>query len=231
MGLRCNTILKKGTMYYKSQTVERQRAVTLLYSTNWDRVRSAALDSNPNLTANDAYECVARLADRLQHYPVNLKLTDDAFCSWAANVLETSVFICALKSETESYVYAAVHRVLAACEELGVNQQTPHELGTADEIASDVWTWALDHIDELMKAGTAKLTTRMYARARWQARAWKTRQLRDRARYAPIDAAERIEDDGRPKLRAIVLGPGDEFAYDEPEYTEAPEPYDCGLAA
>ena len=176
----------------KPQTVEHQRAVTSLFTANWARINDAALESNSHLTAADAYECVSRLADKLADYPG--KLMDDAFCTWAANVLEASVFICALKSETERYVYRAIHRILATCEDLGVNRQTRRELGTADEIASDTWMWALGHIDELRKPGTGRLTTRMYARARWQARQWRTNQLREKSCYASIDDLAAIEE-------------------------------------
>jgi hypothetical protein len=215
------------------QTAERQRAVNELYFTNFGRLIFEALDSNKHLTQPDAHECVSRLAGKLQIYPDRLKLTDDAFCRWAANALEAAVFVCALRNESEPFVYKAIHNVLAMCDGLGVHYRTMHELGTADEIASDVWLWMLTHVDELRTPGSAKLTTRMFERARWTARQWKTRQLRDRAKYAPLDAAERIEDDGRPKLRPIILGPGDEFAYDPaPEYTDHSDlaPYDKVIA-
>jgi hypothetical protein len=182
----------------KSQTAERLRAVKEIYFSMFGRLISEASDSNKNLTANDAYSCVSNLAHKLQYYPDRLKPTDDAFGRWAANVMEASIFICALMTETSPFVYRAILNVLATCDGLGVND------GTKDEIASDTWMWALTHIDELMKPGTsnsadrrpAKLTTRMAERARWAARAWKTQQLRAKGEYAPldeVDAAQSIQ--------------------------------------
>lgn len=176
----------------KTQMAERLRAIKELYFANFDRLISEALDSNKHLTASDAHSCVSNLAHKLQHYPDRFKLTDDAFCRWAANVLEASIFIFALRNECASVVYKKIIDVLNTCDNLGVNDSTK------DEIASDVWLWALSHIDELRKPGTAKsptrrpakLTTRMSARARWTARAWKTAQLRAKAEYAPLNAVE-----------------------------------------
>jgi hypothetical protein len=164
------------------QTAERLRAVNDLYRNNFERLISEALDSNKHLTAFDAHNAASSLAHKLKHYRLMLK--DDDFCRWAANVLEATIFIHALIAETERFVYKAIHNVLANCDGLGV------DYCTADEIASDVWMWALTHIDELRKPGTAKLTTRMSDRARWQARAWKTQQLRDKAKYASLEDAE-----------------------------------------
>jgi hypothetical protein len=194
----------------KPQTAERLRAVQEIYFSNFGRLTTEALDSNKHLTATDAYSVVSNLAQKLQHYPDRHKLTDDAFCRWAMNVMEASIFICALITEAKPFVYRAILKVLVVCDDLGVND------GTKDEIASDVWMWALHHIDELMKPGTsnsadrrpAKLTTRMSELARWQARQWRTNQLRAKAEYAPLDdveAAQSIHLYGGRQTRAATI--------------------------
>jgi hypothetical protein len=167
---------------------ERAVKVKQLYANNWARIIEACHESNSNLQASDAYDCVSRLEDKLQYYPA--KLSDDAFCEWAANVLAASVFICALRSECEPHVYRAILTVFATCDGLGVDD------GAADEIASDVWMWALAHADDLMKPSPtgARLTTRIYGRARWAARSWKTMRLREKSRYASLDDAEAAQE-------------------------------------
>lgn len=193
----------------KPQTPERNQAVKQLYFKNQGRITDAALASNEDLTAVEAEQCISGLADKLQLYPQRWKLTDGAFCRWAANVLESAIEfrilsrrretqIATIHRDCKETVHRAIRKTLAQCTNLGVNHRSKGDgdafttAGTEDEIASDTWVWVMKHIDELMERGTASIKTRLYAQAVWQARAWQQTQTRERAKRSAFDSFEQI---------------------------------------
>jgi hypothetical protein len=171
----------------KPMDAARLEAVRKLYFNSWGRLVADAHETNRYLNAQDADDCVSSLAGKLQYYPPHFKLTEDAFARWAGNVLAATVFMHGLQRQTERSVRRAIRRGLAGCGGLGVAYRTEHELGTEDEIVSDTWLWALDHIDELMVPGTAKLTTRMYEQAEYQVRKWKSARTDYKKAHVVLD--------------------------------------------
>ena len=57
-----------------------------------------------------------------------------------------------------------------------------------DDLSCKVWLWATENFRRILTAPTnASMPTRLYARAEWVARAWRTETLRARARLSPLD--------------------------------------------
>jgi hypothetical protein len=49
-------------------------------------------------------------------------------------------------------------------------------------LSNDVWLWVIENLEDLLAPGTAKVGTRLRAKAFWVARSWKTQRLRSRKR-------------------------------------------------
>lgn len=160
-----------------SQTAERARAVEKLYFSVWGIVREAAL-TNPHITETDAHQIVTAVVNQLPTYagPID----EAAFLDWTSEIIKPAIAFAAIRRQCEPYVRGAIRKVLALCADLGVNH------GTEDEIASETWVWALRRLDDLLIPGTAKISTRLFARARLDALAWRQRQIRAKNRFAVV---------------------------------------------
>jgi hypothetical protein len=157
---------------FKPQTAERFLQVKELYKTSWSRLVEDAHEANPHLLPEDAFDCVASLAAKLSVYPDHLKLTESAFANWAKECLSSTVFLHGLIRECGPAVRRSIRVFLTAqCGGLGVDDST------VDQITSSTWLWALKNVDALLKPGTARLPTRLAAQAKWQVRAWKSKQI------------------------------------------------------
>jgi hypothetical protein len=210
---------RNTTAAYKPQpqpTAERIRAVEQLFSRNYGSLTDAAL-AGKHVTATEGSDVTARIAENLHHY--HGPIDDAPFLRWAYEVAQPVLSFLEIQHQCERYVFAAIYKVLKNCDGLGVNHRSYDysgrivQYGTVDEIASDVWIWTLEHLDELSVPGKAKLTTRMSERAMWTARAWKTKQIRQRDKTVNIEGFLLKEQNGTSKPKPIVLGPGDEDAY------------------
>jgi hypothetical protein len=192
----------------------RLEAVKQLYFNSWKRLIADAHESNQYLTAQDADDCVSSLAGKLQHYPLHLKSSEDVFAQWAGNVLAATIFMHGLQRHTEPFARRAIRRVLAQCSDLGLTYRTEFELGTEDEILSNLWLWALTHIDELLREGTAKLTGRIYKRAHFQARAWKSEQLHHKQVHAVIDDLSLLYCEENDDAKTYSIGSVNDWDHD-----------------
>jgi hypothetical protein len=189
---------------FQPQTAERHAAVVAAYTKYWSRLIEDAHDaaskneSGPlTLSPDDSYRVVERLAPMLCNYPAHFKLTEKVFVRWARESLSATTFIQGLIRECEPAVRKAIRVFLATqCGGLGVTykgrerlsakadegDEDGETLGTEDEIVIDVWIWALSNLKKIMKPGTAPLPVRMAAQAGFQAKKWKSRAVKEKAR-------------------------------------------------
>ena len=172
---------------------DRTGRIKELYFRGFAAITDAAL-TDERLRPEDAFDISDGLAHHLELYAG--ELTDDDFLSWCVDVIQPAVQFYAIKRESIKRVYAAIWRVLKSGEDLGICDDAH-----ADDIAQDVWLWALAHLDELTAPNQpAKASTRLYEYARWQARAVKQTALRARERFVDSEVAVRIGRDDKRKL-------------------------------
>jgi hypothetical protein len=183
-------------------TAKRQREIKRLYFASFGFITDAALDDK-RLTQEDGQLIAEGVARHLRIYEG--ELNQDAFESWAFDIIKSAIAFYGMKRECEKRVYAAIRSVLKDCRDLGCDGDT------ADEIACLTWLWALENLDDLLKPGQpAKPSTRLYKAAYWYARTEKTRRLRERERFVPSDLSRMGHDeDGLlviepPKSRDVV---------------------------
>lgn len=80
------------------------------------------------------------------------------------------------QSDAKRFIYAGIWKVLNTATDLVDDR-------TAQDIADNVWMWAVENLNELLTPGTATISTRLYEKAYWQARAWKTSKLRAQQKF------------------------------------------------
>lgn len=156
---------------------------------------------NPWVTPRDAHHIFNGIAEHFERY--SGECSPGPFLVWAMEMIEPATFILGLRNECRQAVRTAIGTVLARCLDLGI---TPW---TVDEIESDLWLWALQHLDDLQTPGRASLKTRLCKRATLQARAWKTTQLRHRNRFVNVRADMVGYADGR-QVTVMLPSRGDE---------------------
>jgi hypothetical protein len=97
-----------------------------------------------------------------------------------------------------------------------------------DEVVNNTRVKVWEQADSFLSKGTAKLSTRLFGAAKWQAKAWKTETLRHQQRYVELVSDAWIE---------ARYESGKSSAYVEPiQCGEGPEltlkmlcPHGCGL--
>jgi hypothetical protein len=87
------------------------------------------------------------------------------------------------KSDAKRFIFEGIWKVVRAATDLMDDR-------TVQDIADNVWLWAVENPNELFTPGTAKISTRLYEKAYWQARAWKTAALRAQQKFISLDALE-----------------------------------------
>jgi hypothetical protein len=174
---------------------ERTAALEALFTQNYSHVMDAA--SGPGLSADDIDRLISATARHLDSY--DGELADESFRAWVIPHLETAAaFTIAHNGLRESYrrvVLKGIWSVLRQCGDLGIDSLT------VSEIESDVWTKIFLELDEWLAPGIssvpgrkpAKLATRLFAKSRFAAKAWKTTQLRRKARDVDMEDGEAIE--------------------------------------
>jgi hypothetical protein len=80
-------------------------------------------------------------------------------------------------------VYAALWSVLQGQQDLAEDTLEAE----VRALYFDTWIWAWENLDSLLTPGTASISTRLYAKAYWIARSWKTTRLRHRQRFVSYD--------------------------------------------
>lgn len=96
-----------------------------------------------------------------------------------------------IREQYRESVRGGIRSRLAGCSDLGADLTPGAAFSTVDELEQEVWVKVLERIDEFVTPGTAKLSTRLFALARFTAMRWKTDQVRQRRKlYRRIDQDE-----------------------------------------
>lgn len=170
-----------------SITPARKAAVERLCLQSYKGITAACL-ADERLTQEDAsliFGDLERASDRYTG-----ELTADAFQQWATEAIKPLVAFYALRREHWRAVYKGAWSIVHNATDLGYDENT------IPDIASDVWQWVLLGADSplIPGSGKGKISTRLYGKARWAARSWKTRQLRAKEKHIGADEAERLEE-------------------------------------
>jgi hypothetical protein len=187
-------------------TAERIKAVEQLYFNLWGRLIEPTLSRDSRLTAADGYEIVSGLARHLASYDGPLE--DEPFQSWAAEAVTLPIAFAVFRREHSKAVLKGLWSVLRNCGDLGFDAASDIPI-----LENQTWFKVWENLEDWLIPGPAKVSTRLYAMARFQARAWRTERLRERDRWVLFDNFLRKENSGYPKPKPIVLGPGDTDAF------------------
>lgn len=166
-----------------NDTLNRTEAVRQLYAKTFSNLINTSIDAGANqLQAN---RLVASLAEQLANYGGP---ADDQHCflQWAASILAPASAAFVIIEQNRGIIESAFTRVLATCPDFA-----SREPGHRSELYSDLLVWIIEHLSELLKPGTAKLSTRIYAAARFTAMSWRKIRIRHGQRFTR--SAEDVE--------------------------------------
>lgn len=144
---------------------------------------------NSTTTRNLNRDSARRLVEGLEPHLASFDgPVDDpyAFLLWANAILTPASTAFVLIEQNRKMIESAFSRVLASCPDF-CSREPNHR----SEIYSDLLLWIIDHLPELLKPGTAKLSTRLYAAARFAALTWRKARIRHRQRFTA--SAEDVE--------------------------------------
>lgn len=123
---------------------------------------------------------------------------DEAFLTWAAPAVKKRVQFYLIRRECEKAVYAGIWTVMHGAEDLS---QYDNPVETVKEIAEDTWGRIWTKWEELVASDVeASWPTRLREKAYWQARAWKTSQLRERKRFEDVLDRLAVDEEGQMYL-------------------------------
>lgn len=167
-------------------TPERKAAIEQLCLQSYEAITAACL-ADERLVQDDASLIFGDLEKASDRYTG--ELTTDAFQQWALEATKPLREFYAMRREHWRVVYAGAWSVIRNATDLGFDETV------IPEIEADTWNWVLLGSDSplLPGSGKGKISTRLYGKARWIARAWKTRQLRAKTKHVGIDEAVRLE--------------------------------------
>jgi hypothetical protein len=167
------------------EAADRQIEIERLFSTNYGHIMDAAL-SDRRLLVADAERIAQSLANHLGEYPGDLN--DQSFMEWATAVIGPAVirlqFFYDLYQQCRKKVLSGIWSILGQNLDLRDHSNVAFIL---EQIEGDTWAWALEHLDDLMIPGSAKLSTRLYAQGRFHAMTWRKNRLRDNERFDDAD--------------------------------------------
>jgi hypothetical protein len=167
-------------------TTERRKALEKLYVANYAAIREIA-SAEPSLLIQDIERLAESVAEHLDEY--SGPDDPDLFLDWAASIVQPAAAsvaaFYAMHTAHSRIVYKGIWSVLQGCSDLGADESV------AEELAQSVWIRIHSELPEWTRPGTAKLSTRLYSRARFAARRWKTDRLRNRAKF--LDFADMEE--------------------------------------
>lgn len=173
-----------------TQADERKKAIEQLVGQIYNAVEDHII-ADRILDHKDAYLIFGKLYDFLSAYTGELNASD--FLEWALDVLESHIFVCSLKKQYELFVLKAFWKILKDCPEFIEYAHIPGKEPrciTTEELSAELWFWCLQNSHELRVPGTAKTSTRLCARAKWIARAWKTNRIRARKNSSKLPSTD-----------------------------------------
>lgn len=148
----------------------RQQRVEQLYIHNFDFIRELT-QSDPRITSDEVEQIAAGVAKHLSSYAG--RLTDKAFQAWVTEIIVPVVGFYAIKQVARPFVLDAIWKGLGHTLEPSKYDDYPE---TVRELEQEVWLWVFLNIKKLRKRGTAKITTRLYRRAKIMTQDWMKRQ-------------------------------------------------------
>ena len=167
-------------------TPERKAAIEQLCLKCYKAITVACL-ADERLTPDDASLIFGDLETSVASYAG--ELNKDAFQQWALKAIKPLAEFYSMRREHWRAVYKGAWSIIRNATDLGFDEDTIRD------IESDVWQWVLFSPDSplIPNSGEGKISTRLYGKARWLARAWKTSRLRSKTKHIGIDEAERLE--------------------------------------
>lgn len=188
---------------------ERQKAVEDLYLRNYGFISALAL-SDTAMTFMDGEAIAEGIARYLMDY--SGELADEAFQSWAADIILPLLAFNEIHRTSARYVKSAIWKVLGSCSDLGVTADTLHEA------EQNVWVWSWLHLDKLRDPkAKAKPSTRLYEVAKFAALTIRKTLLRSREKFGGTPNLERI---GSDEAGCLVIEPESESESDPHEHYE-----------
>lgn len=151
-----------------------------LYFRNYGRLLDAVL-TDRRLFLGDAQRIVESVARFLPSY--DRELNDEAFLAWftevAAEALDKLKWFYDLHEECKRLIYKAMWMSVGRNCEIDDHiaaDEMPIVSQTVQDLSQELWTWVIENHEKLIIPGPAKLSTRLFARARIIAAAWKKKQ-------------------------------------------------------
>jgi hypothetical protein len=148
-----------------------------LYFKNYGRLLDTVL-TDRRLFLGDAQRIVESVARFLRDY--DRELNDEAFLDWfievTAEALDKLKWFYDLHEECKRLIYKALWMSVGRNNEIDDHiaaDELPIVSQTVQDLSQELWTWVIEHYEQLVIPGTAKLSTRLFARARIIAAAWK----------------------------------------------------------
>ncbi len=164
---------------------ERQTTIETLFQRHYTDLRDLAAE-DPRLLAPDADNILQGLAARLAQY--DGQLDDESFLLWAADIIGGAVerigFFYSLQRECRESIRVGIWMILSKNIDLIDNTNSSFVIR---QIEQNTLQWAWDHLDDLMETGSAKLSTRLAAQAKFQTLTWRKSRLRDNDKFHDAD--------------------------------------------
>jgi len=173
---------------------DRQQAVQNLYIRNFDFILEL-IHSDPGMSADAANQILDGIAKHLPDY--SGPLTNVAFQKWVTEIIVPVVGFYAIRRVCQPFVRKAIWEGLGHSTEPSKYDDYPE---TVKELEQEVWIWAFLNQEKLTKPGKAKITTRLFARAKVMTSDWMKRQ-RTR-RFAVIRRVYNLP--GKAKIKAAA---------------------------
>lgn len=164
---------------------DRQKITEALFLGSYAYLTDLIL-ADPRMTREDANHILASISQQLHQYDPSTHET--GFNSWCEAIITRQIEFYAMRRQYRNSVRKGLWAILSGCADLGF------ELATFAELENKTWTKVFLRLDELLKPGSAALSTRLYSLARFTAREWRTSRLRDRERFCTLDELVKIED-------------------------------------
>lgn len=166
---------------------EYKAAIEQLCLQSYKTITAACL-ADERLTPDDACLIFGDLEKSSASYTGELNA--GAFLEWSLGTIKPLVEFYGMRRQHWRAVYAGAWSIVRNATDLGFDENT------IPDIASDVWNWVLLGSDSplIPNSGKGKISTRLFGKSRWLARAWKTKQLRAKQHHIGIDETERLEE-------------------------------------
>jgi len=212
-------------MTHEQTEQDRPKELERLYTQHYGFILDAAL-ADRRLLPQDGENIAQILADHLQSYDGTLET--EPFQQWILETVSGAVerlgFFYDLRKKCRNSVRAGIWSILL--QNLDLKDHTS-ETYIMEQIEAATWAWALHHLDDLMVPGSAKLSTRLQAQARFQALTWRKSRLRDNGRFDRDVDVERFGDERSFRLGDNLLplyyDPGDDDDAEEGQPKKQPK--------